>query len=68
MIIVTAVGSLWSFVIIVGLLTMTPGVDTALILRTAAVRTPRRAWGVVAGIQSGTLTWGVFTSAGSPRC
>jgi threonine/homoserine/homoserine lactone efflux protein len=42
LIIVTAVGSLWSFVIIVGLLTMTPGLDTALILRTAAVRTPRR--------------------------
>jgi threonine/homoserine/homoserine lactone efflux protein len=64
LIIMTALGSLWSFIVIVGLLTVTPGLDTALILRTAAVRAPRRAWGVVAGIQSGTLTWGVFTSAG----
>jgi threonine/homoserine/homoserine lactone efflux protein len=43
---------------------MTPGMDTALILRTAAVGAPRRAWGVVLGIQSGTLCWGVLTSAG----
>jgi threonine/homoserine/homoserine lactone efflux protein len=38
--------------------------DTALILRTAALGAPRRAWGVVLGIQSGTLSWGVLTSAG----
>jgi len=55
--------SLGSFVV-VGLLTLTPGMDTALILRTAAVGAPRRAWGVVLGIQSGTLVWGVLTSAG----
>jgi threonine/homoserine/homoserine lactone efflux protein len=61
---VTVLGSLWSFVLVVGLLTMTPGMDTALILRTAAVGAPRRAWGVVLGIQSGTLCWGVLTSAG----
>ena len=55
---------LWSFVVMVGLLTLTPGMDTALILRTAAVASPRRAWGVVLGIQTGTLCWGVLTSAG----
>lgn len=59
-----ALSNLWAFVIVVGLLTITPGMDTALILRTAAVGAPRRAWGVVTGIQSGTLTWGVLTSAG----
>ncbi|MEK8104779.1 hypothetical protein NKG94_05480 [Micromonospora sp. M12] len=36
----TALGALWSFVIVVGLLTMTPGMDTALILRTAALGKP----------------------------
>lgn len=56
--------TLLSFVAVVGLLTVTPGMDTALILRTAAVGAPRRAWGVVAGIQGGTLVWGVLTSAG----
>jgi len=64
LIIVTALSALWSFVIVVGLLTMTPGMDTALILRTAALGEPRRAWGVVLGIQTGTLAWGVLTSAG----
>ena len=55
---------MWSFVAVVGLLTVTPGLDTALIVRTAAVGAPRQAWGVVLGIQSGTLVWGIFASAG----
>nr|WP_221377673.1 LysE family translocator [Actinoplanes polyasparticus] len=58
------IGALWSFVVVVGLLTMTPGLDTALILRTATVRSTRQAWGVVLGIQTGTLVWGVLASAG----
>ena len=57
-------GALWSFVLVVGLLTLTPGIDTALILRTATARSTRQAWGVVLGIQSGTLVWGVLASAG----
>ncbi|MFJ1606375.1 LysE family translocator [Streptomyces sp. NPDC088253] len=48
----------------VGLLTLTPGLDTALVLRTAGLGHRRRAWGVVLGIQSGTLVWGVLTSLG----
>ncbi|MFB6816821.1 LysE family translocator [Streptomyces sp. NPDC056347] len=56
--------SLWSFALVVGLLTLTPGLDTALILRTSAVGRRRRAWGVVLGIQTGTLLWGVLTSLG----
>ena len=55
---------LWGFTVIVGLLALTPGLDTALILRTAALGHRRRAWGVVLGIQTGTLTWGLFTSLG----
>ncbi|MER7970499.1 LysE family translocator [Streptomyces sp. NPDC096080] len=56
--------SLGAFALIVGLLTLTPGLDTALILRTAALGHRRRAWGVVCGIQCGTLAWGVFASLG----
>ncbi|WP_371097264.1 LysE family translocator [Streptomyces sanglieri] len=60
-----AIGTaLWSFALVVGLLTLTPGLDTALILRTSALGRRRRAWGVVLGIQSGTLLWGVLTSLG----
>ncbi|MEV6636388.1 hypothetical protein AB0M54_37145 [Actinoplanes sp. NPDC051470] len=51
----TSVAALSSFAVVVGLLTLTPGLDTALILRTAALRSPRQAWNVVLGIQSGTL-------------
>ncbi|MEV0845722.1 LysE family translocator [Streptomyces sp. NPDC049954] len=56
--------SLWSFALVVGLLTLTPGLDTTLILRTSALGRRRRAWGVVLGIQSGTLVWGALTSLG----
>ncbi|MEU1596901.1 LysE family translocator [Streptomyces sp. NPDC005708] len=56
--------ALWGFALIVGLLTLTPGLDTALVLRTAALGHRRRAWGVVLGIQTGTLAWGVLTSLG----
>ncbi|MFI6843999.1 LysE family translocator [Kitasatospora sp. NPDC050467] len=56
--------ALWSFALVVGLLTVTPGLDTALILRTSALGHRRQAWGVVLGIQTGTLLWGTLTSAG----
>ncbi|MEH0446785.1 LysE family translocator [Streptomyces sp. B21-102] len=56
--------ALGAFALIVGLLTLTPGLDTTLILHTAALGHRRRAWGVVLGIQSGTLVWGVLTSLG----
>ncbi|NYV74556.1 LysE family translocator [Streptomyces sp. UH6] len=56
--------ALWAFTLMVGLLTLTPGLDTALVLRTAAVGHRRRAWGVIFGIQTGTLVWGVLTSLG----
>ncbi|MER7844541.1 LysE family translocator [Kitasatospora sp. NPDC096077] len=56
--------ALWSFALVVGLLTLTPGLDTALVLRTSALGRRRQAWGVVLGIQTGTLIWGTLTSAG----
>ncbi|MEU3749849.1 MULTISPECIES: LysE family translocator [Streptomyces] len=56
--------ALWSFALVVGLLTLTPGLDTAVILRTAALGRRTRAWGVVLGVQTGTLVWGALTSLG----
>ncbi|NGN70189.1 LysE family translocator, partial [Streptomyces sp. A7024] len=38
--------ALLSFAAVVGLLTVTPGLDTALVLRTAALGRRGRAWGV----------------------
>ncbi|MEU5386792.1 LysE family translocator [Kitasatospora cineracea] len=57
-------GPLASFALVVGLLTLTPGLDTALILRTAVLGPRRQAWGVVLGIQTGTLIWGTASAAG----
>lgn len=57
-------GSVWSFAAVVALLTVTPGLDTALILRTSLLAGRRPAWGVTLGIQLGTLIWGVLTAAG----
>jgi threonine/homoserine/homoserine lactone efflux protein len=56
--------SVVSFAAVVALLTITPGLDTALILRTSLLSGRRPAWGVALGIQLGTLVWGVLTAAG----
>ncbi|MEU8178908.1 LysE family translocator [Microbispora hainanensis] len=57
-------GAIASFAAIVLLLTLTPGLDTALILRTSLLAGRRPAWAVVLGIQLGTLLWGLLTAAG----
>jgi threonine/homoserine/homoserine lactone efflux protein len=61
---VLTTATLGSFLLLVGLLTLTPGLDTALVLRTAAVGERARAWGVITGIQLGTLAWGALTAVG----
>lgn len=58
----TVTTALWPFALVVGLLTPTPGLDTALVLRTAALGHRARAWGVVLGIQTGVLARGALTS------
>ncbi len=46
------------------LLTITPGLDTALVLRTAAVEGSSRARLAALGICTGTLAWGLATALG----
>lgn len=52
------------FSLAAGLLTLTPGLDTALVLRTAAVEGPRRAMLAGAGIVTGVLLWGLIAALG----
>lgn len=59
-----SVALITSFALVVGLLTVTPGLDTALVLRSGAVGGKRRAFGVIAGIQTGTLLWGFLAAFG----
>jgi len=56
--------ALIAFSIAAGLLTITPGLDTALVLRTAAVEGAKRAWLAAAGVCLGTLGWGAIAAVG----
>jgi threonine/homoserine/homoserine lactone efflux protein len=56
--------ALLSFSVAAALLTVTPGLDTALVLRTATVEGPRPAMRAGAGIVSGVLTWGLIAALG----
>jgi threonine/homoserine/homoserine lactone efflux protein len=57
-------GAVFAFAIAAGLLTLTPGLDTALVLRTAAVEGAAQARLALAGICLGLLIWGTATSLG----
>ena len=52
------------FALVVGLLTIVPGVDTVLVLQAAATRGRAVAAATVAGICSGLLIWGVAAALG----
>jgi len=61
---VTVVQALAAYVVAAGLLTVTPGLDTALILRTAAAEGPKRAAFAQMGINAGCLIWGAAVALG----
>jgi threonine/homoserine/homoserine lactone efflux protein len=56
--------ALLSFTLVAGLLTITPGLDTALVLRTAVVEGGKQARLAGIGICSGCLLWGAAASFG----
>ena len=56
--------ALLSFTLAAGLLTITPGLDTALVLRTAAVEGGKQAFLAGVGICFGCLLWGAVASFG----
>jgi len=56
--------ALAAFAVAGGLMTITPGLDTALVLRTAAVEGPKRAALAGAGICLGTIVWGAAVAFG----
>ncbi|WP_309604004.1 LysE family translocator [Phenylobacterium sp.] len=60
----TVVQALAAYVVAAGLLTLTPGLDTALILRTASVEGPKRAAMAAIGITTGCLVWGAAAALG----
>lgn len=56
--------SLAAYVAAASLLTVTPGLDTALVLRTAATGSPRRAALAGLGIATGCFVWAVLVAVG----
>ena len=60
----TITQSLLAFLVAAGILTATPGVDTAMVLRTATAGGPRAAMLAAVGIGLGCLIWGAGVSLG----
>lgn len=56
--------SLVSFAVAAGFLTVTPGIDTALILRTATVKKARQAFLVALGASTGCILWCAIAALG----
>jgi threonine/homoserine/homoserine lactone efflux protein len=58
------VSDLASFAVVAGLLTIIPGLDTALVIRTTVTQGRRRGFAVALGICTGCLMWGVAAAVG----
>ena len=56
--------NLIAFTLAATLLTLTPGIDTALVLRTAAVEGRQQAFRAALGINAGCLLWGAAVAFG----
>jgi threonine/homoserine/homoserine lactone efflux protein len=61
----TLVQALLGFALVAGLITIIPGLDTALVLRAALTQTKTHAWASAIGIGAGSLIWGVAAAVGA---
>lgn len=61
----TFVQSVLSFTVVASLLTLVPGIDTSLVLRSALTRSRPYAFVTALGICTGALVWGVAAAVGA---
>ena len=57
--------ALWSFALLAGVLTIIPGMNTTLVLRSALTQSRGYAYVTALGIATGTLIWGVAAALGA---
>jgi len=62
---VTVPSAIASFAVVAGVLTIIPGLDTALVLRAAVTKGRRHAFATAVGISSGALLWGALAALGA---
>jgi threonine/homoserine/homoserine lactone efflux protein len=62
---VTVTSALWSFALLAGLLTIIPGLDTALVLRSSLTQSRSHAYATAFGICSGSFVWGAAAAVGA---
>ena len=60
----TIIHAFLSFALIAGLITVIPGLDTAVVLRTAVTHGRRPAFATATGIGTGSLVWGMAAATG----
>lgn len=60
----TTLDAVLAFAVVAGLLTLVPGLDTALVLRSSLTRSRTYAWATAAGIASGAMAWGISAALG----
>ena len=61
----TVTDALLSFALVAGLLTIVPGLDTALVLRSAITQGRGHAYAVALGVNAGAMVWGVAAAVGA---
>lgn len=61
----TVPSAIASFAVVAGVLTIIPGLDTALVLRAALTKGRRRAFATAIGIGTGALLWGATAAVGA---
>jgi threonine/homoserine/homoserine lactone efflux protein len=61
----TLAQALLGFALVAGVITLIPGLDTALVLRAALTQGKLHAWASAVGIGTGSLIWGVAAAVGA---
>ncbi|MGO1542747.1 MAG: LysE family translocator [Gulosibacter sp.] len=60
----TILDAVLAFAVLAGFLTLVPGLDTTLVLRSSLTRSKAYAWATATGVATGAMVWGVAAAVG----